>query len=55
METFIERCAGLDVHRDTVVACVRVEGPKGQRQVETRSFGPVTPGVLELRKLADRT
>jgi len=24
------------VHKDTVVACVRVEGPKGTRQVETR-------------------
>lgn len=26
MERFIERCAGLDVHRDTVVACVRTPG-----------------------------
>ncbi len=49
METLIERCAGLDVHKDTVVACVRVEGPKGQRQVEIRSFGTVTRELLELR------
>ncbi len=45
----IERCAGLDVHKDTVVACVRVEGPKGQRQMEIRSFGTVTRELLELR------
>ncbi len=49
METLIDRCAGLDVHKDTVVACVRVEGPKGTRQVETRSFGTVTRELLELR------
>ncbi len=24
METMHERCAGLDVHKDTVVACVRI-------------------------------
>lgn len=24
METLVERCAGLDVHKDTVVACVRL-------------------------------
>jgi len=47
VETLIERCAGLDVHKDTVAACVRVEGPKGQRQVETRSFGTVTRELLE--------
>jgi transposase len=49
VETLIERCAGLDVHKDTVVACVRVEGPKGRRQVEIRSFGTVTRELLELR------
>src|SRR5215211_4744081 len=28
MEVFIERCAGLDVHKDTVMACVRFPGPR---------------------------
>src|SRR5437899_4735717 len=28
MDQLIERCCGLDVHRDTVAACVRVPGPK---------------------------
>ncbi len=55
METLIERCAGLDVHKDTVVACVRLPGPGGQRQAETRSFGTTTGQLLELRDwLADQ-
>ena len=28
MERQIERGGGLDVHRDTVAACVRVPGPR---------------------------
>ncbi|MFS0669244.1 hypothetical protein AB1L12_15090 [Peribacillus frigoritolerans] len=27
MEAMIERCAGLDVHQETVVACVLFETP----------------------------
>lgn len=49
METMVERCAGLDVHKDTVVACVRTPGPKGERQVEVREFGTKTGEVLALR------
>ncbi len=49
METLMERCAGLDVHKDTVVACVRVPGQKGQREAETRSFGATTRELLALR------
>jgi transposase len=50
METMVERCAGLDVHKDTVVACVRTPGPKGQREVELREFGTMTRDLLELRE-----
>ena len=39
MDQLIERCCGLDVHRDTVAACVRVPGPNGKRQQEVRTFG----------------
>ncbi len=50
MEVLHERCAGLDVHRDTVVACVIT--PEGR---EVRTFGAVTAGLLELADwLADR-
>jgi transposase len=49
MERLIERCAGLDVHRDTVAACVRVPGPNGQRRQEIRTFGATAAELLALR------
>ncbi len=27
MEVVVERCAGIDVHKDMVAVCVRVPGP----------------------------
>ena len=32
MDRIIERCAGLDVHKDSVTACVRVPGERGERR-----------------------
>ncbi len=49
MESLLERCAGLDVHKDTVVACVPVPGQKRQHEVETRSYGATTRELLALR------
>lgn len=49
MDTQIERCAGLDVHKDTVVACVRVPAPDGGRQQEIHTFGTTTAELLALR------
>lgn len=43
MEVVYERCAGLDVHRDTVVASVII--PEGR---ELRTFGTVTDELLAL-------
>src|SRR5690349_21271473 len=41
------RCAGLDVHKDSVVACVRVqEGSQVSHGVQT--FGTTTRALLEL-------
>jgi hypothetical protein len=35
MQVLYPRCAGLDVHKDTVVACVRiVDGDQVQREAE---------------------
>jgi transposase len=48
MELLIERCAGLDVHKKTVVACARVPGDGGRRLQETRTFGTTT---RQLRRL----
>lgn len=48
MEVLYARCAGLDVHQQTVVACVRIHGPDGRAQQETRTFGTDTAALLEL-------
>src|SRR5215831_15577876 len=49
MERVIERCAGLDVHNETVAACVRVPGPAGQRVQQKHIFGTTTSELLALR------
>ena len=45
----VERCAGLDVHRDNVVATTRVPG-QGRRRFEqqTQTFKTTLPGLAEL-------
>lgn len=48
METIIERCAGLDVHKDTVVACVRTTNEQGERHQDTATFTTTTAGLLTL-------
>jgi len=48
MGTLVARCAGLDVHKDSVTACVRVPGEDGGRRSETRSFSATTAGLLLL-------
>lgn len=49
METLVERCAGLDVHKDNVVVCLRLPAPRGKRRVLRRRFGTSTPQLLALR------
>jgi len=49
MDRIIERCAGLDVHKDSITACVRVPGELGRRHQETRTFGTTTQSLLALR------
>lgn len=44
-----ERCAGLDVHKQTVVACVRLWGDGRVRYTETRTFGTTTRELEDLR------
>jgi transposase len=47
MEVVHERCAGLDVHKETVVGCVRVS-ERGEVRHEVRRFATTTAGLLEL-------
>jgi transposase len=48
MEVIIPRCAGLDVHKRTVVACVRRLEPDGPIDQEVRTFGTMTAELLSL-------
>jgi transposase len=47
MEVLYRRCAGLDVHKDSVVAAVRV-AEAGAARTEVRRFDTTTPGLLAL-------
>ena len=48
MDAIVESCAGLDVHQESVVACV-LRGPLDQKpKVELRKFGTTTAELLEL-------
>jgi transposase len=48
MDVLYPRCAGLDVHKDVVVACVRLAQPGGQASQEVRSFATTTTELCEL-------
>lgn len=48
MKVVYERCAGLDVHKKTVVACVIVPNEQGGWHRETRTFGTVMAELLSL-------
>jgi transposase len=47
MEVIHPRCAGLDVHKQSVVACVRIAG-NGAPMQEVRTFTTTTSGLLAL-------
>jgi len=49
METVYARVAGLDVHKDSVAACVRWLEGGGRVGQETRRFGTTTRQLLKLR------
>jgi transposase len=49
MDTLIERVAALDVHKDSVAACVRLPGKGRRRRQEKRTFRTTTEGLLVLR------
>src|SRR5487761_1974165 len=47
MDVLYPRCTGLDVHKDTGAACVRlIDGAEVRREV--RTFATTTPGLLAL-------
>lgn len=50
MEVVHERCAGLDVHKRTVVACVLRSEAGGAVHKTTRTFDTMLPGLQALRQ-----
>jgi transposase len=48
MDTLHPLCAGLDVHKDTVVASVRRLDQRNRPKSEVRTFGTTTPDLLGL-------
>ena len=51
MDVIVDRCAGLDVHKKTVVACVRTPGSGRQkRHSEVRTFGTFEHELVALRE-----
>ena len=48
MQVKYERCCGLDVHKDTVVACVIVSKSSGHVQKTIRTFATTTSGLRTL-------
>src|SRR5215469_9867148 len=49
MQLVYERCAGLDVHKKTVVACLLVAEPNGPLRKERQTFSTMTAELLRLR------
>lgn len=49
MQQLLERVAGLDVHRKTVVVCVRVPAAHGERAQYVRTFGTTAADLVALR------
>jgi transposase len=48
VEVLVKRCAGLDVGKADVKACVRLPGPRGGRRQQIKTFA-TTGGLLRLR------
>jgi transposase len=48
MDVVYTHCAGLDVHKKTVVVCCMTPGAKGEKLVEHRTFGTMTADILAL-------
>ena len=49
MDVIVDRCAGLDVHKKTVMATIRMPDGSGGRAQQTRQFATFTGRLVELR------
>ena len=49
MDVIVDRCAGLDVHKKTVMATIRAPDGRGGRAQQTQEFATFTGRLVELR------
>lgn len=49
MQVVYSRCCGLDVHKDSVTACVLVFDPQGRREVRKKEFRTYWSGLQRLK------
>lgn len=49
MQIIYERCAGLDVHKKSVMACLIISTPDGGRRKERQTFSTMTSDLVRLR------
>ena len=49
MEILYPRCAGLDVHKKNVKACMKTPGSDGRPSKEVRTYATKTQDILEMR------
>ncbi len=49
MEVIHERCCGLDVHKRTVVACIRIQKAEGGSHMDIKTFSTMSFDLLILR------
>jgi transposase len=48
VDVVFERCAGIDVHKRTVVACRLTMSDRGERAAQTQTFGATSAELLRL-------
>jgi transposase len=49
LDALLDSCCGLDVHKDTVSACLVARDPDGKRTQTSQTFGTMTADLLQLR------
>ena len=49
MDRQLERCCGLDVHKETIAACVRIGGRRGPAEQHVQTFRTTAADLVVLR------
>jgi hypothetical protein len=55
MKDLLERCMGLDIHKESVVACLMTGPLDCKAEKELRTFGTLSANLLELRRWVEET